>query len=302
MVLLEAVERLLEAARHLRDVLQLLRRQPVDVLVQRVPGVDFVLHAVEARHQLRGKGQVGVAGGVRAAELQPLRLGARAVHGDADGGAAVAAAVGEIDRRLEARHQTLVAVGGGVAERRQGARVLEDAADVVQRHLGESGIAVAGKEGLAVLPQRLVGVHAAAVVAEEGLGHEGRRLAVAPGDVLDDVLEPAELVGALHQGVEAEVDFGLAGGGHLVVLPLHLDAHCGQHQAHLGADVALAVERRDREIAFLVADLVAAVAALLFAPAAPRRPRRSRSHRTRHSPRLSKRTESKTKNSASGPK
>src|SRR6266446_1764296 len=67
---------------------------------------------------------------------------------------------------------------------------------------------------LAAFPQRLVRVHARAVVPEQGLGHEGHRLAVAEGDVLDDVLEPQQLVGGPGERIEADVDLGLPRGRH----------------------------------------------------------------------------------------
>ena len=53
-------------------------------------------------------------------------------------------------------------------------------------------------------------------------------------------LNQHQLVGHLHQRVEADVDLRLAGGGHLVVLALDLDAHRVHHQGHFGADVVLA--------------------------------------------------------------
>jgi hypothetical protein len=67
-----------------------------------------------------------------------------------------------------------------------------------------------------------VHVHAAAVVADDRLGHEGGGLAVAVGDVLDDVLQRQQLVGLLDQRVELGADLALAGGGDLVVV--HLDS------------------------------------------------------------------------------
>ena len=48
-------------------------------------------------------------------------------------------------------HQPLVAVGGCVREGVQRTRVLDDAADVVQRELGQSAVLVPGKERLALL-------------------------------------------------------------------------------------------------------------------------------------------------------
>ena len=65
--------------------------------------------------------------------------------------------------------------------------MLDQAADGVHPQVAQSRVAVAGQERLVVLPERQVGVHARAVVAEEGLGHEGGGLAAAPGDVADDV-------------------------------------------------------------------------------------------------------------------
>jgi len=94
--------------------------------------------------------------------------------------------------------------------------VLDDAADVVQGQVGQAGVLVTREQVLAVLPQRLVYVHAGAVVADERLGHEGRRLAVGVGHVVDHVLHLHGLVGAAHQGVELGADLALAGRGDLV--------------------------------------------------------------------------------------
>src|SRR5690606_9156693 len=117
---------------------------------------------------------------------------------------------------------------------------------------------------------RLVHVHAAAVVADERLGHEGGGLAVAVGDVLDHVLGGQQFVGLLHQRAELGADLALAGIGHLVVVDLGLDADGLQRLAHLGADVVQRVQRRDREVAALHARAVAGVAALVLAAGVPR--------------------------------
>ena len=69
-----------------------------------------------------------------------------------------------------------------------------------------------------------MGVHAGAVVAENRLGHEGRRHPVAHRDVLDDVFVPGQPVGHLGQRLEAHVDLGLAGGRDFVMLFLDADA------------------------------------------------------------------------------
>ena len=79
------------------------------------------------------------------------------------------------------------------------------------------------------------------------------------GHVFDDVFVNHHRVGRFDQRVEAVINFRLAGGGDFMVLALDLDAEFLHHQAHLGADVLLRVGGRDREITFLVADLVAEV-------------------------------------------
>ena len=157
-----------------------------------LPGIDLVRDAVEAGHHAGRERQVRVAGRVGRPELDALGLLRPRVHRDADARGAVPLAVHEVDRRLVARHQPPVGVGRRRDERQQRRRVLQDAADVVEAHLRDVGVAAdLVEEVLAVLPERLVGVHAGAVVLEEGLGHEGDGLAVLLGGVLGDVLVPA---------------------------------------------------------------------------------------------------------------
>ena len=180
--------------------------------------LDLVLDAVEAGEQQRGEREVRVGRRVGAAELDALGLRVRAGDRDAHAGRAVALAVDQADRRLEARHQAVVGVHRRVGEGQQRRGVLEQAADVVARDVREAAVpGLVEEQRLAVVPDRLVAVHARAVVAEDRLRHEGRGLAVAPGDVLDDVLELHHVVGAAEQLVEAPVDLGLAGGADLVV-------------------------------------------------------------------------------------
>ncbi len=122
--------------------------------------------------------------------------------------------------------------------------------------VGQPGVAgLVVEQRLAALPQRLVAVHARAVVLEDRLRHERGRLAVGAGHVLHDVLVEHQLVGHAQQRVEAHVDLGLARGADLVVLDLDLDAQPLEHEDHLRAQVLEVVHRRDREVALLVAGL-----------------------------------------------
>ena len=74
------------------------------------------------------------------------------------------------------------------------------------------------------VPQALVRVHAAAVVAEQRLGHERHALAVLIRHVADDVFVEHHVVGGFDQGVEALIDFALPGGGDFVMVALDIEA------------------------------------------------------------------------------
>ena len=177
-VLAQRVQSGLEGARQLRDVLVLGRGQLVEVLVDRRGRFDAALDAVDARHEARGERQVGVRARVRHAVLHALGLGRRARHGDADARGAVARRVHEVDRGFEAGNQASEGVHRRVREGQQRRGVLEQAADEPASRVGQRTVAaLVVEQGLAVLPQRDVGVHARAVVAKEGLGHEGRGMA-----------------------------------------------------------------------------------------------------------------------------
>ena len=67
------------------------------------PGRSLVLDAVEDGHEHGREEQVGIGGAVGTAVLDPPAPGAGAVDRDADDGRAVAAAVGDLGRGLEAR-------------------------------------------------------------------------------------------------------------------------------------------------------------------------------------------------------
>src|ERR1019366_4677533 len=76
-VLLDGVERLFKAARHVRDVFELLGRKTVDVLVHRIARVDLVLDPVDTGHQHRAEREVRVAARVRETDLHAAGLRVR---------------------------------------------------------------------------------------------------------------------------------------------------------------------------------------------------------------------------------
>jgi hypothetical protein len=192
----QGFERFAQRTAHGRHLGQFGRRQVIEVLVHRLARVDLVLDPVEAGHQQRRIAQVGVGHRVGEAEFHALGLVARTV-GDAARCRAVARRIGQQHRRFITRDQALVAVGGRVGEGVQRLGVLDDAADEIEAHVGQAGIAVAGEQRLALFPDRDVGVHARTVVLHDRLGHEGRGLAIGMGDLLDDVLVDLHAVGGL---------------------------------------------------------------------------------------------------------
>src|SRR6266849_6989997 len=249
-VLVEIAERLAQRPAHRGDLLELARRQVVEVLVDRRAGIELVLDAVETRHQHRRERKIRIGERIGIAYLDALALG-RGGERNAAPGRAVAHRICQQHRRLEPRHQPLVGVRGRVGEGIDRARVLEDAGDVLQGGVGEIRVFVARERRLAALPDRLVAVHAGAVVAVDRFGHEGRGLAVDVGDLVDAVFVDLHLVGHAHHGGELEAQLVL-GGADLVVVLLDLAAHPRHGAEHLRAHVLGGIQRRHREIAFLV--------------------------------------------------
>ncbi len=149
--------------------------------------------------------------------------------------------------------------------------MLDDAADVIQREVRQSRIAIAGKQVGAILPHRLMHVHAGAVVADHRLGHESRRLAVACGHVPHRVLQDLHPVGAPDQGRELGADFALPGRRHFVVVHFDLDTLLLEQQAHFGADILQRVGGRHREVAALDRSAMREIARLIVDAGRPGR-------------------------------
>jgi len=73
--------------------------------------------------------------------------------------------------------------------------MLQQTTDVPASGVGEQCVlGLVEEQGLAVFPQALVDVHTAAVVAENGLGHERGAVAVFFGGRADDVFVLLQLV------------------------------------------------------------------------------------------------------------
>src|SRR5213594_459542 len=112
-VRLQVLDRFLQGTGQLADavLLALARTEMVQVLVDRVAGVDLPLDAVQAGAQHRREREVRVAGRVRRAVLDALRgLDPLVVHRDPDVRAAVALRPGDEHGRLVTRHEPAVRV------------------------------------------------------------------------------------------------------------------------------------------------------------------------------------------------
>ena len=271
-VILQRLQGLVQAVGELVDVEVLLGSQLVEVLVDGLTGLDAVTDAVDARHEDGGEAQVRVRGGVRHPVLHPLGLGGGARDRDANAGRAVASRVDQVDRRLEAGDQAVEGVHRWVGEGQQRRGVSQDPADVPAGEVRELAVApLVEEQRLAILPQRMVGVHARAVVAEDRLGHERGRLAVAPGLILDDVLELHHVIARRQQRAEAVVDLLLSGSADLMMGSFDLQAGGEAGADHAVADIGHLIVGGDGEVAALESGLVSLVAALLLAAGVPGR-------------------------------
>src|SRR5918994_2117310 len=126
-------------------------------------------------------------------------------------------------------------------------------ADVVPCGFREQRIAVfIVEQRLICFPERLMYVHAGAVVTEEGLGHEGGRETEIMAHVLNDVLVRQEPIGRLHECSEAEVDLCLSRGCHLMMLHFDRNAGFDERQHDLRSHILQPVCGRHREVALLV--------------------------------------------------
>src|SRR3569833_550544 len=262
-ILVEVLERHVERMAHWWNVLRLLGLEVVQVLVRRIAGMDLVLNAVEARQHHGREGEVRVCAGIREAHFDTSGFRVRHER-NADRSGSVARGVREHHGSLEARDEALVAVGARVGEGVERLRMLDDAANVVERGVGKTTVLVTREERLTFLLQGLVNVHTAAVVTHEWFGHECSGLAVTLRDIQDRVLEDLHFVGLFDERAGADADLALAAGGNLVVMDFDFQAHLFQRETHCRADVLEGIDRWHGEVATLDARAVPLVAAFIF--------------------------------------
>ena len=224
--------------------------------------MNLIHDAVKACHQECSKAQIGIGRRVREANFDTASLIVHHVR-DANGCRAVTSRVSQLHRCFKVRNQTLIRVRRRVRDGIQSTSVLDDAADVVKRFFAQTGITVADKEVLAVLPNGLVAVHAAAGATHNRLRHKGDRLTVGGSHIPNRVLLDLGPVGAFDQRVETRTDFALTG-TVFMVLDFNGNALLFKQQAHFRAHVLERVDRRYREVTTLVTRTVTEVALFVF--------------------------------------
>jgi len=132
--------------------------------------------------------------------------------------------------------------------------MLEDARGVLAGQLGEVEPVGWVEERVSFSQEKgLVGVHAAAVLAEEGLGHEGGVDPVLSGHFLHRDSIGLGVVGHAKGFVVTQIDFVLTG-CDLVVAVFHLDPHLLQGKNGLASQIVSPVQGRHVEVAAPVDD------------------------------------------------
>ena len=103
--------------------------------------------------------------------------------------------------------------------------MLDNAADVIQRRIGQPRIALASERIVATHGDRLVHMHARSVIADQGFGHKRRGFAVGMCHVEHTVLKDLYLVSFGDQGVEFHANFALSGRADFMVVHFNVEPH-----------------------------------------------------------------------------
>ena len=249
------IDGLLQRARQVGDTLRFagsfVHRE--DVLGDLGGRSHALLDAVQPSRETDRQRQIGVAGRVGAAQFDARSL--TAGGGNANERGAVAGRPCEIAGRLIAGHEPLVGIDQRVGDGGHGAHMVQQTGDEGVGFLRESQrVARVGKHVFAILEQRHIGVHAAAVDAEHRLGHEGGVQAVLLRQRLDGQLEGHDVVGGGQRVGVLEIDLVLSS-RDLVMGGLDFKAHLLKRHADFAAGALAVIERAQVKIAGFVARL-----------------------------------------------
>ncbi len=115
--------------------------------------------------------------------------------------------------------------------------MFDDATDVVQCLLGQTGIFVAREQVSTVLGQGHVAVHTGTVVTKHWFWHEGRGFTETVCNVVNNVFVDLNFVRFFGHGVETGGDFVLASSCNFMVVCFNNQAHLFHDQTHGRTDV-----------------------------------------------------------------
>src|SRR5439155_17605992 len=118
--------------------------------------IKAVLDTVEAGNKHCRECEISIAGRIGRTKLDPFRARVWRIHRNPAAGGAVALRIDQVDRRLVARHQATIGVGGRSAKAAQGPSVSQQAANIKAAHFAEIGILRAVEEVGFPLPDALM--------------------------------------------------------------------------------------------------------------------------------------------------
>src|SRR5262245_11276222 len=125
----------------------------VEVFVERIARIHAVLDSIETGKKHRREGEIWICRGVRGAKFNAFCFRTGRISRNSDRGGSIARGIREIDRRLEARDEALVAVGSWICQARERRRVLQNSADEKECGFTEAGVTVPRKKRFLIFPK-----------------------------------------------------------------------------------------------------------------------------------------------------
>ena len=147
--------------------------------------------------------------------------------------------------------------------------MLENTADIKKRRLTQTTVLVPGKGVIAVFKNRLVDMHAAPVITNQGLGHKGRCHPVCVRYVVDAIFVNLGLVCFGNKRIELHPNLALSSGAHLMVMHFDPQPHVFHRQTHAGAHIVQRIDRRNRKITAFYAWTMSRVALFIIVARTP---------------------------------
>ena len=152
-ILIERFQGLIQGGANGWDLGVFFWRQVIEILVSSFARMDLILDTVKTSHQESSKAQVRVAERIREAHLNTASFSARHMRNTNRSGT-VASGVGQLHWSFKAWHQTTVGVNPRVGDGVQSTSVLDNAANVVERYIRQTSVAVT-REEVRTIPEPL---------------------------------------------------------------------------------------------------------------------------------------------------